>query len=233
MTAIFVVFTFAFFVLLDVIVRKVRPRWVEAVQVAQTRGELPGPQFALARVGVENFELPKGLFFHKGHTWANLEASGRMKVGVDDFAQKILGRFDRFKVRKVGERVKQGEKIFSVQQGKHSLSFTSPVDGIISSVNEEVIDDPQVVKENPYEAGWIYTVKPADLARNIRQLTIAEDATAWLRNEVRNFRDFIAEQFVQDKLVGQTLQDGGLPVEGLMEHMDEFTWMRFQEEFLI
>ena len=46
------------------------------------------------------------------------------------------------------------------------------------------------------------------------------------------FKDFISEQFVQDKQLGKTLADGGIPSEGVMEHMDDFSWMKLQEEFL-
>ncbi|MFQ6091750.1 MAG: glycine cleavage system protein H [bacterium] len=216
MFVVLALLTFAFFITLDVIVRRVQAR-----------------RFALAGLGVRDFRLPHGLFFHKGHTWANLEASGRMKVGVDDFAQKVLGRFDRFKLREIGEAVKQGEKIFSVEQGKRAAVFTSPVDGVIRSINGKVTEDPGVVKEHPYEAGWIYTIEPTNLANNVKRLASDKKALSWLRNEMRKLRDFLAEQCLQDKLVGQTLQDGGLPVEGLLEHMDDFTWKHFQEEFLV
>ncbi len=42
----------------------------------------------------ERFALPGGLFFHRGHTWVNLLFSGQVKVGVDDFLQRLLGHID-------------------------------------------------------------------------------------------------------------------------------------------
>jgi len=209
------VLTFLFFIALDVVVLKVQAR-----------------RFALAGLDVTDFRLPKGLFFHKGHTWANIETSGKMKIGVDDFARRILGRFDGFMLRNVGEFVKQGEEILSVRQGKRTAVFTSPVDGVIRSINEKVTEDPIVVREYPYEAGWIYSIEPTNLAIDVKRLISNKKALSWLRNEIRKFRDFLAEQSLQNKLVGQTLQDGGLPVDGLMEHMDDFIWTRFQEDFL-
>jgi glycine cleavage system H protein len=232
------VLTFLFFIALDVVVLKVQAR-----------------RFALAGLDVTDFRLPKGLFFHKGHTWVNIETSGKMKIGVDDFAQRILGRFDGFMLRNVGEFVKQGEEILSVRQGKRTAVFNSPVDGVIRSINEKVTEDPIVkreypyvdgvilinekvtedpivVREYPYEAGWIYSIEPTNLAIDVERLISNKKALSWLRNEIRKFRDFLAEQSLQNKLVGQTLQDGGLPVDGLLEHMDDFIWTCFQEEFL-
>ena len=155
-----------------------------------------------------------------------------MKIGVDDFARRILGRFDGFMLRNVGEFVKQGEEILSVRQGKRTAVFISPVDGVIRSINEKVTEDPIVVREYPYEAGWIYSIEPTNLAIDVKRLISNKKALSWLRNEMRKSRNFLAEQSLQNKLVGQTLQDGGLPVDGLMEHMDDFIWTRFQEDFL-
>jgi glycine cleavage system H lipoate-binding protein len=181
---------------------------------------------------VEDLALPGGIFFHAGHTWAGIDAGGKVKVGLDDFVQRVLGRIDGIKPSKVGATVNRGDKIFSLVQGKRKADFHSPVDGVISAINEEVINNPAVLKENPYEKGWIYTIKPTNLAQDIKSLSIAEEAMNWIKNEVQKFKEFLAEQFVNDKMLGKTMADGGLPVEGIMEYMDDFSWMKLQEEFL-
>ena len=58
-------------------------------------------------------ELPGGLFVHSGHTWAKLDPSGAMQVGLDGFAQGILGRVDRFELPPDGATLRQGEPAFA------------------------------------------------------------------------------------------------------------------------
>lgn len=226
MAALFIVFLLVAFLVTDIIYRRVQAK--RATVVARSASRVPIP-FDLP---LEKLALPGGLFFYQGHTWAKLDPSGQVKVGVDDFVQKIIGRIDGIKPRKVGDTILQGEKLVTIQQGKRKAEFNSPVDGVIDSINEALVKNPQIIKENPYENGWIYSIKPTNLPTNIKSLSVAEDALAWLKMEVQKFREFIAEQFVSDKMLGKTLADGGVPVEGVMEHMDDFSWMKLQEEFL-
>ena len=225
MAALFLVSLFALFLVTDIIVRKFQTKSAIAT-VANTETTVP---FGLK---VEDLALPSGLFFHAGHTWAGIDISGKIKIGVDDFANKILGRIDDIKLLKVGDPISKGEKMFSIKQGKRNADFNSPVDGVITSINEEVLNNPKALKENPYEKGWIYSIKPTNLSQDIKSLSVAEEAMTWLKNEVQRFREFIAEQFVNDKMLGKTLADGGIPVEGVMEYMDDFSWMKLQEDFL-
>jgi len=226
MAALFMVFLLVAFLVLDIVYRKFQAREVAvespATEKAPFRFDLP----------LEKLALPGGLFFYPGHTWAKLDAAGTVKVGLDDFVQKVIGRIDAIAPRKVGDTVFQGEKLITIQQGKRKADLNSPVDGVIDSINEAVINHPAAIKENPYEKGWIYTIKPTNLPGNIKSLSIADEALAWLKNEVQKFKDFIAEQFVEDKMLGKTMADGGIPVEGVMEHADDFSWMKLQEEFL-
>jgi len=64
-------------------------------------------------------ELPGGLFVHSGHTWAKLASSGAVQVGLDGFAQGILGKVDRFVLPTDGATFRQGEPAFAaLQSGK-------------------------------------------------------------------------------------------------------------------
>jgi glycine cleavage system H protein len=224
MAAIFMVLLFLSFLIMDIIVRKVQTQI--ATTPATSTTSIP---FGLK---VEDLALPGGLFFHKSHTWAGISTSGEIKLGVNDFMQNVLGRIDSIKALKIGDTINEGEKLFSVEQGKRKVEFHAPIDGVISSVNKEVLNNPSLIKENPYENGWVYSIKPTNLANDIKALSIADGAKKWLKSEVQRFKEFIGEQFVDDKMLGKTLADGGTIVDGIMEHMDDFSWMKLQEEFL-
>jgi len=227
MIILFTVLTFVLLISADVIIRKVKSKKAIAEPEVSVKTSVNIP----FSVKVKDLILPSGLFFHRGHTWASIDISGKVKIGLDDFAQKILGRIDGIKPHKIGDTVKCGEKIFTVKQGEREADFNSPVDGIISFINEDVINNPIELKNNPYEKSWIYSIKPTNLSQNIKSLLIAEKAMDWLRNEVQRFEIFITEHFEPNKTLGKTLADGGMPIEGVMEYMDDKAWSKLQEEF--
>jgi glycine cleavage system H lipoate-binding protein len=165
-------------------------------------------------------ELPGGLFVHGGHTWAKLDSSGAVQVGLDSFAQGILGRVDRFELPPDGARLRQGEPAFAALQSGKRIEFVSPVDGVVCAVNEQINADPAAARKDPYEKGWAFMIRPSNLSRNLKKLRIGEEATAWLEREARSFTEFLSLHRAVPVEVGITLADGGIHADGIMESMD-------------
>ncbi len=165
-------------------------------------------------------ELPGGLFIHSGHTWAKLDVSGSMQVGLDGFAQGILGRIDRYELPATGTELRQGEPAFAAFQSGKRIEFVSPVDGVVCAVNDQINAGLKEAKEKPYEKGWAFAIRPLDLTRNMRRLRIGPAASAWLANEVQAFSEFLTLHRAVPEGVGVTLPDGGAHAEGIMENMN-------------
>lgn len=165
-------------------------------------------------------ELPGGLFVHSGHTWAKLDSSGAVQVGLDGFAQGILGRVDRFELPPDGATVRQGEPAFAALQSGKRIAFVSPVDGVVCAVNERINADPAAARKEPYGKGWAFAIRPSNLSRNLSKLRIGADASAWLEKEARSFTEFLTLYRAVPAEVGATLPDGGIHAEGVMETMD-------------
>jgi glycine cleavage system H lipoate-binding protein len=165
-------------------------------------------------------ELPGGLFVHSGHTWAKLDPSGVVHVGLDGFAQGVLGRVDRFELPPDGATLRQGEPAFAVLQSGKRIEFVSPVDGVVCGVNERINVDPAEARKEPYGKGWAFMLRPSSLSRDLKKLRIGAEAAAWLEREARSFTEFLSLHRAVPVEVGATLQDGGFHVEGIMETMD-------------
>lgn len=165
-------------------------------------------------------ELPGGLFVHCGHTWAKLDSSGAVQVGLDSFAQGILGRVDRFELPPDGAKLRQGEPAFAALQSGKRIEFVSPVDGVVCAVNEQINADLAAARKDPYEKGWAFMIRPSNLSRNLKKLRIGEEATAWLERETRSFTEFLSLHRAVPVEVGVTLADGGIHADGIMESMD-------------
>lgn len=166
-------------------------------------------------------EVPGGLFLHGGHTWAKLEPSGAVQVGLDGFARGILGRVDRFDLPANGVRLRQGEPAFAALQDGKRIEFVSPVDGIVCAVNPGINDDPLGGKLEPYgKDEWAFAIRPSDFIRNLDKLRIGMNASAWLKKEVERFTEFLVLHRAVPQEVGVTLPDGGIHAEGILETMD-------------
>ena len=165
-------------------------------------------------------DLPGGLFVHAGHTWAKLDSTGAVHVGLDGFARGILGRVDRFELPPDGATLRQGEPAFAALQGDKRIEFVSPVDGIVCAVNEGINADPAAARKEPYGKGWAFMIRPSNLSRNLAKLRIGAEAAAWMEREARSFTEFLSLHRAVPAEVGATLPDGGIHIEGIMETMD-------------
>jgi glycine cleavage system H lipoate-binding protein len=198
-------------VAVDLALRR-RKQAAEEARVVRAPGALFASQAAQ--------ELPGGLFVHSGHTWAKLDSSGALQVGLDGFAQGILGRVDRFELPADGATLRQGEPAFAALQSGKRIEFVSPVDGVVCAVNERINADPAAARKEPYEKGWAFAVRPSNLPRNLKKLRIGAEASAWLEKEARSFTEFLTLYRPATAEVGVTLPDGGVHAEGVMETMD-------------
>jgi len=165
-------------------------------------------------------ELPGGLFLHGGHTWAKLDPTGAVQVGIDGFARGIIGRVDRFELPPGGATLRQGETAFAAFQSGKRIDFVSPVDGVVCAVNGQINVDPAGAGKDTYGNGWAIAVRPSNLAQNLKKLRIGAEATAWLEREVRSFSEFVHLHWASPLEVGVTLPDGGIHAEGILENMD-------------
>lgn len=177
-------------------------------------------QPALAPAALPAFRLPAGLFYHSGHTWTHLTPAGDAEIGIDDFAQGIIGRIDRIDLPRPGERLRQGEKAFTVVQGSKKIDFVSPIDGIVSAANDDLNADTAKLKKDPYRSSWLLSAMPTNIPQNLRKLRIAGDAASWLERELMVFLEFITLHRATPQEVGVTMQDGGHCIEGVMESID-------------
>lgn len=183
---------------------------------------------AQSRVGSARwFDLPEGLYFHQGHAWASPPDEGVARVGMDDFAQKLLGRPAGIVLPGVGARVAQGEAAWRVQVDGHAIPMLSPIDGEVVEVNREVLAQPSLVNADPYDRGWLMRVRVADPTVPRRNLLTGGLAKAWMDGIAERVRAMPAGE------MGVLLPDGGFPVDGFARALSPEAWDRVARELLL
>ncbi len=173
------------------------------------------------------FEIPKGYCFHPGHTWVLDESRENARVGIDAFAANLVGTIDRIETVEPNRWVRQGQKLCTLTQQGKSIDLLSPVEGIVASINRDVIKDPSLIVSDPYKNGWVCVVKAPDLTTNVRNLIQGPLVVAWMQNTLARAAA-LAQQFTP-----ALAQDGGMPVKGLLAQLDPSTRSRVISEFFL
>ncbi len=174
---------------------------------------------------IAGFELAENTYYHDGHTWAKPEYGGRVRVGLDDFAQKLLGKLKKIEIPDIGHEVKQGEVGFQVRRDGELAQILSPVDGIVSHVNHRLLDHPELLNESPYENGWLFIVEPTKLRKNLKGLHYGEDAHKYIDEEKEKLFSLANED-------RKMAADGGGSVDDIFEEIEGENWGKFVKTFL-
>ncbi|EPP3412419.1 glycine cleavage system protein GcvH [Acinetobacter baumannii] len=116
---------------------------------------------------------PSELKYARTHEWVKIEGD-LVITGITDHAQVELGDLVYVETPEVGSQVTAGEQAGVVESVKTASDIHAPVSGTVVEVNTDLEDDPDFVNEDPYGKGWIYKIKPDNIADVEKLLTNAE-----------------------------------------------------------
>ena len=103
---------------------------------------------------------PAELKYSKSHEWVKME-DGVAVIGISDFAEDALGDVVFINLPEEGDDVTAGESFGDVESVKAVSDLISPVTGAVCAVNEELLDAPELLNQDPYGA-WIIKVENLD-----------------------------------------------------------------------
>jgi glycine cleavage system H protein len=175
------------------------------------------------------FSLPEGLYYHQGHSWLMPQGAKLVKVGVDDFAQKLVGRSHTINLPHVGSRIEQGDVGWRLGIGGKKIDMLSPVTGDVVAVNKDIVKHPELINQDPYGKGWLMMVKPDNRRATVKNLLAGKLATAWMEKTA----DTLRERMGSESELGILYQDGGIPVSGIAKALAHDEWDKVASEFLL
>lgn len=200
------------------------------------------------------FAVPEDRVYHRGHTWAAplgalgasgppafggggldtvgspLEWGGRegiVRIGLDDFAQRLVGAPYGIEIPAVGGRLEEGEAGIRLRVGGRDVDLLSPVTGEVVSVNREVLRDPSRLCDDPYGDGWLCEVKVEKPRAAFANLLPAELARSWMESTNERLSNLMSAE------LGPVLQDGGVPVSGFARELSPDRWHEIAAELLL
>ena len=98
---------------------------------------------------------PKELLYSKSHEWIDMHEVGTAYIGLTDYAQKALGDIVFVNLPEEGDEVTCGESFADVESVKAVSDVYSPLSGVTAEINEEILDAPEEINNDPYGAWFI------------------------------------------------------------------------------
>lgn len=125
--------------------------------------------------------FPEDLFYTETHEYLLVE-NGTGKIGLTKYAVTELNEIIFLELPEVGDEIRAGEPMGTVEAVKAVFDLNSPVTGEVIEVNQAAVDNPQIVTDDPYGKGWLVRAKLADTAE-LDDLMTSDDYEAHCEQE--------------------------------------------------
>ena len=162
------------------------------------------------RINIQGYELMPLLFYHPCHLWARIENEGSVRIGFDDFGQRLVGRIYAIELPEPGTEVRRGDLCWRIAHHAGETAVPAPVSGLVLQVNSKLYQHPSLINRDPYGKGWVFVIQPAHLDQSLKQLYYGFNVEQWYERDIERLhlemRDLLGSALPG---VGVTMQDGG------------------------
>jgi glycine cleavage system H lipoate-binding protein len=175
---------------------------------------------------IKGFKIPHGYYLHRGHTWVKIEEGSTVRVGLDDFALRLLGPLDRVDAPLLGKEVKQNRDDILLSRSSNTARVQSPISGVVTDINPELRERGSLANQDPYTQGWVMRLHSRNLRQDIKNLMIGEQASQYLDGEIDRLYEVIEEE------AGPLAADGGYLGDDIYGNLPQTSWQKLTRQFL-
>jgi len=175
---------------------------------------------------IDGFKIPQGYYLHSGHAWVKVEEGSELRIGIDDFALRLLGPFDRIEAPLVGKTLKQDRADVLMRRGPNRAKILSPVNGVVTAINPRLREQGGLANADPYTEGWVLRVHANTLRQDLKNLMISGESRDFFEKEVDRLYQVIEEE------AGPLAADGGFLSDNIYGKMPQLGWDRLTDLFL-
>lgn len=136
---------------------------------------------------IQGYSMPDDLHYEENHYWVKVEGD-ILVMGMDDFAQKMAEGIVYVQLPFEGKKLTVGKKFAKVESGKWLGKVYAPVNGELVESNEELEMDPTIINKDCYGEGWMYKIKPNDMAEMENLIHGNEAVEKWLLEDIKKYK---------------------------------------------
>jgi glycine cleavage system H protein len=219
-----VILTFFSGVLVDYLLQRSRVK-IAVIEAMPVRAA-PAIEAELSPRYVDGFLVPEGIRYHPGHMWLKREWRNSARVGADEFAAKLAGNIDKIDLPRPGQWFRQGQTLLKLHRNGETATMISPIEGEVVEVNREVLNDPSLLRSDPYGKGWLVSVHVYDELSPWRNLLPVNLVTNWMK-------DAVTRLYAKQPALVPVAADGGRPVDDLLSGVPGAEWQKTTAEFFL
>ncbi len=175
---------------------------------------------------IKGFKIPHGYYLHRGHTWVKIEEGSTARIGLDDFALRLLGPLDRVEAPLMGKEVRQDRDDILLSRSSNTARVQSPISGVVTDINPELRERGSLANQDPYTQGWVMRLHSPNLRQDIKNLMIGEQASQYLDGEIDRLYEVIEEE------AGPLAADGGYLGDDIFGNLPPTSWEKLTRQFL-
>ncbi len=177
-------------------------------------------------LNIKGFKIPQGFYLHPGHTWVKIEEGATVRVGLDDFAIRLLGPLDQIEAPLMGKQLEKNRADITLTREGNNARLLSPVSGVVMDVNPELREKGSSIEQDPYTQGWILRLHCTNLRGDLKNLMIGDQAGEFIDQEVEQLYRVIEET------AGPLAADGGYLGHDIFGHIPQIGWRKLTQLFL-
>lgn len=177
-------------------------------------------------LNAHGYLVPQDYYIHRGHGWARVEYGGRVRIGLDDFGNRLVGKVDQFRLPSLGTRFKGDEECFILRREGHEAGVRCPLTGVVTAVNQKLLDHPENPNAEPYTRGWVLLVDPMELRSDLKGLTFGVESAKFIEAEAERLLAMIADDPTA------AAATGGEPISDVYGAFKERGWDDLVKSFI-
>ena len=170
-------------------------------------------------------KMPSDLFYSRVHSWVRSEKDDSFRIGLDDLVAHLIGNVDAVEMPKPGQQLRRGKPALRLIRNGESVKVCSPMDGEVILVNQSIVDTPRVLSTEPYNDGWLLTIRPKIHEDNLSGLMFGQNAHDWQRTEVTRLNEMFQEKIA-------TAADGATLAHDALTGISGVRWSKVLRKFL-
>ncbi len=192
-------------------------------ETMQTDHSLFGPPQYLNAHG---YRVPRDYYIHRGHAWARVEYGGRVRIGLDDFGNRLVGRVEKFRLPSLGTRYKKGEESFILSRDTNEAGVKAPLTGVVTAVNQKLMDFPACSNADPYCSGWVMLIDPMELKGDLKALAFGLESVKFIEAEAERLLSMITDD------PAAAAATGGEPISDVYGAFKDMGWDTLVKGFI-
>ncbi|MGH9979058.1 MAG: hypothetical protein ACRD8Z_24985 [Nitrososphaeraceae archaeon] len=135
---------------------------------------------------IEHCVFPNDLLYDLDNlVWARKDAGNILVIGITSILSALAGKISVVKLKEVNTSVMRGKNIGTIESGRYFGAVRAPVDGEIMAINHELVSNPKLANDSPYDKGWFIALAPTSANDVLKDFISLPDDSEQIRSLIR------------------------------------------------